>query len=658
MSDQDFRLSNVQGDILVGLSKKTEIFFFFHITNATAFQTQLKNLVPLITTADQATGEKEAIRRFRVQRRSRINGDSVSTDDSLLSVTGVNIAFSQKGLVALSIADATTDVLKDELFFKGQKDDAFALGDKGVGDTKETFQADWDEAFLQQTGDIHGVILIAGDSFESVSGKLEEVKGIFSAESIPSITEVATLAGDVRPGNEKGHEHFGYKDGISQPAIKGVDDVDGKTPLPGQTLVNQGFLLDSSKPIEDDFPDAPTPADILGARMVGRWKSGAPLRITPLVDDAALADDPLRNNKFKFNPNSQEMCPFAAHIRKMNPRKDLTNPENTINPHLILRRGIPFGPEITTEEKLTRSTKHERGLYFVSYQSDLNNGFSFLQKRWANSPTFPPNVPVVPGFDPIIGQVHGEDRKMSGHNDDVTTEELQLERQWVQSREAIASIQTAVNASSLDIEALVPSTEISQTAYKHAASLLHPSILNHSIRLYLYTKTLAASRKSIYYTDPAKHDQLFVACLFHDIGTTETYNGDQRFEVEGADAAVGHLSQFGVGEEDSKQVWYTIALHTTKGIVHRMGELPALMRRALDIEFGNVSEVEGVDNVVELKAELNAKFPRLEIEKVLGDAVAVQAIMNPAKAPSATWPGGLYRSHLENPSWEGVNKAW
>jgi deferrochelatase/peroxidase EfeB len=70
----------------------------------------------------------------------------------------------------------------------------------------------------------------------------------------------------------------------------------------------------------------------------------------------------------------------------MNPRKDLdvfisaTDPD-PVGPHLILRRGIPFGPEVTTEEKLAKSTKHERGLYFVSYQSNLGNGFSFLQKR-------------------------------------------------------------------------------------------------------------------------------------------------------------------------------------------------------------------------------------------------------------------------------------
>jgi hypothetical protein len=200
----------------------------------------------------------------------------------------------------------------------------------------------------------------------------------------------------------------------------------------------------------------------------------------------------------------------------------------------------------------------------------------------------------------------------------------------------------------------------SSAAYSHAASLLHPSILNHSIRLYIYTKTLAASRNSIYHTDAAKHDQLFVTCLFHDIGTTETYNGPQRFEVEGADAAVAHLGESNISEADQKMVWYAIALHTTKGIVHRMGELPALMRRALDVEFsvGDWKDVEGIIDLVGFKAKLEETYPRLYIEKVLGNAVALQAVGKPEKAPSATWPGGLYRAHLQDPGWKGVNKGF
>lgn len=65
---------------------------------------------------------------------------------------------------------------------------------------------DWDDAFLQKEQEIHGVILVAGDSFDSVNGKLDEVKSTLSFEGTSSIAEVASLAGDVRPGEFSGHE--------------------------------------------------------------------------------------------------------------------------------------------------------------------------------------------------------------------------------------------------------------------------------------------------------------------------------------------------------------------------------------------------------------------------------------------------------------------
>jgi hypothetical protein len=46
-------------------------------------------------------------------------------------------------------------------------------------------------------------------------------------------------------------------------------------------------------------------ADLLGARIVGRWKSGAPIDLSPTQDDPVLAADPQRNNNFNFtHPNS------------------------------------------------------------------------------------------------------------------------------------------------------------------------------------------------------------------------------------------------------------------------------------------------------------------------------------------------------------------
>lgn len=124
----------------------------------------------------------------------------------------------------------------------------------------------------------------------------------------PSIKTVLNVLGAVRPGAEKGHEHFGYKDGISLPAVNGI-----QKPLPGQLVVDPGVLLlgqpgdtvatsrpswakngsilvyrhlDQLVPEFDKFKlDNPLHpleigveqgAELLGARLVGRWKSGEP----------------------------------------------------------------------------------------------------------------------------------------------------------------------------------------------------------------------------------------------------------------------------------------------------------------------------------------------------------------------------------------------
>ncbi|KAI8942460.1 hypothetical protein NX059_000528 [Plenodomus lindquistii] len=207
-----------------------------------------------------------------------------------------------------------------------------------------------------------------------------------------------------------------------------------------------------------------------------------------------------------------------------------------------------------------------------------------------------------------------------------------------------------------EVDSIVPQTVISKAAYDHAASLLHPSILNHSIRVYLYAKILAAHASPMYTTDLLKLDLLFTACIFHDIGTTSNYDGFQRFEVEGADAAVKHLSQYDVNEADKHDVWTAIAVHTSPGIAERIGELSRLVRVAVVTDFGRKSE--GWDVLLSRREEVEAQFQRDGIEKVLGDAIVTQAIEKPGKAPMVSWPGVMYKAWLAEPEWNGVNKAF
>ena len=150
--------------------------------------------------------------------------------------------------------------------------------------------------------------------------------------------------------------------------------------------------------------------ELLAARMVGRWKSGAPLELAPLRDDRRLGADERRRNDFEFSDDpDQRRCPYAAHIRKVYARDDTVS-EAEVQRHRIIRRGITFGPEVRSGETTTR---HSRGLMFVCYQTSIERQFEFIQRNYANNPDFvggkerPGGGVVVPGYDPIIGQASG-----------------------------------------------------------------------------------------------------------------------------------------------------------------------------------------------------------------------------------------------------------
>jgi len=221
---------------------------------------------------------------------------------------------------------------------------------------------------------------------------------------------------------------------------------------------------------------------------------------------------------------------------------------------------------------------------------------------------------------------------------------------------SLTDLPSSGRTTQIDTLNVIPETRISQAAFSHASSLLAPSILNHSIRVYLYATTLAKHTDSAYISDTAKHDLLFTACLFHDIGTTSNYDGPFRFEIEGADAAVKHLSQYTVSEQEKHDVWTAIACHTSPQIAERIGELSRLVRLAVITDFGRKSDAWEV--LEPLRERLESDFERGGIEKVLGDAVVEQAKQRPEKAPKVSWPGMLLKAAEAEPEWDGVNKAF
>lgn len=430
-SDPGLDLDDIQGDVLVGLHKDAELFLFFAIADAAGFKSALRQQV-----IGRLTSTRRVIERGRVVQHRQ-----PGRPGRRHPWEGLNLGFTHRGLTRLLGANRAR---LDPAFERGadHPDTIAALNDPPI--------SQWLPAFVAEP--IDGVFLIAGPHASLVRRHHERLLAMLGRSIKPVHVEMA----QVRPGAERGHEHFGFQDGISQPGIRGLTprSQPHRAPgqgLPGHDLVWPGEFVFGYPGQDPADPSRPGPmvalpaawarngsfmvfrrleqlvpefrrfvaaealrlgiaADLLAARLFGRWPSGAPLERAPLHDDSALGNDMLRNNAFNYADDPfQRRCPYGAHIRKTNRRDDLPGAAQAeMLTHRILRAGISFGPEVMPGE--TR-TAHSRGLMFVCYQIAIGRQFEWLQARFANDPGYVPGKrrpddgsPVTPGYDLIIGQ--------------------------------------------------------------------------------------------------------------------------------------------------------------------------------------------------------------------------------------------------------------
>jgi Dyp-type peroxidase family len=145
----------------------------------------------------------------------------------------------------------------------------------------------------------------------------------------------------------------------------------------------------------------PEARDRLGAKFVGRYKSGAPLVLSPEHDDPALGNE----NNFTYYPKDADglKCPIGSHVRRCNPRDSL-GPDpatalNSANRHRLLRRGRSYGPP---QEDPLVDDGAERGLHFMCLNSDIERQFEFVQQTWVSNPVFNGLDGEV---DPLVGDL-------------------------------------------------------------------------------------------------------------------------------------------------------------------------------------------------------------------------------------------------------------
>ncbi|KAK2462151.1 hypothetical protein APHAL10511_005849 [Amanita phalloides] len=433
-------LNNVQGDVIFIFPKNAQNFIFFKINDVSNFKEKLRDFRP--------TSSQEVKRFLNILNEAK--HVAARSGSSMPSVTQaqLQIAFSRAGLNTLGVTEGTGDARFDQ---NSSPPPAARRG--------------WDEPF--KTGGIHGVIIVACENAEKCTQWSATITQSFGSSI--AVAGGGPIEGRTRPGRNKHDEHFGIKDGISQPALRGVVAAH-----PGQIQVDPGVIImgykgdpalqDPKKKrpdwtkdgtlkifskleqhvlLFDQFtdqnlgpmrnflrgrPDALTDLTddqvkgLFGARLVGRWKSGAPLATCPYRDDTKMANNPKTNNDFDYvvrgNPNisplwpSDYICPFMAHVRKTAPRNlDPLISKKYLESGSIVRAGIPYGPEVTDEERRNferdNSTRGPaRGLLFVCYASSLDEGF-VRQMGFARNPYFPtvnpPFLPQKQGHDPLLG---------------------------------------------------------------------------------------------------------------------------------------------------------------------------------------------------------------------------------------------------------------
>lgn len=427
------RSDEIQGDVLAGFRKDHETVVLLRFPDDPApVRKWLGRLVPRLATTRQVAAFN---REFSTARRTL-----AGTDPAALKATWVNLSLTYSGLKFLLGEEPFPDQSPAgvEAFVKGAADRAAINGDAG-----DSAPERW--LFGRSDQPVHAVLTVASDSTDLLEVRASELR---VAAARAGLTVVFEQAGATLPGDAAGHEHFGFKDGISQPGVAGFDPPDPQDPQhvegkPGTRIVPAGEfvvghpLLDREPPnlpdwardgsfqvirrLAQDVPswwaqvgaahrklvadgvELPVGAETewLAARTVGRWRSGASVAHNPNAEPPTKPGTPDDNLISYADDRDGHTTPLFAHIRKTNPRDHFGADHKVADVRRIIRRGIPYGLPFDPAAGAGHGPDAERGLVFIAYMSDLSFQFEFLQQAWINNPGFPAGGT---GKDPVIGQ--------------------------------------------------------------------------------------------------------------------------------------------------------------------------------------------------------------------------------------------------------------
>lgn len=202
-------VDDVQGDVLAGFRKDHQTFLFLRTVDVAAAKRALRALVPLVSPLRDVAAFNAAFRSVRSGR-----GEAAAAE---MVATWVGVAFTASGLIRLT---SLNDVgrFADRSFKLGLAGRSAFLGDP-VGAADDGHPSGW--LFGGTTTPVDAVVLVASDSPAELDAKEAECTAMLAPGYEIVWRERCDAIAD-RPG----HEHFGFRDGISHPAVRGrLDDT-------------------------------------------------------------------------------------------------------------------------------------------------------------------------------------------------------------------------------------------------------------------------------------------------------------------------------------------------------------------------------------------------------------------------------------------------
>jgi Dyp-type peroxidase family len=384
-------LADLQGDVLRGYTYPSVSYLFLKIVDPQRMRDLMRRMLPQVSTAEPW-----------------VDGPPP---------TALHAAFTYNGLVALGLDESLLATFPDE-FREGMAARAERLGDRGP-----SAPSNWEPGL--GTGEAHVLVTLYGVDEERLQQAREALREVGAAGAIRIVHEQRGAALD------QGRDHFGFADGIAQPAIEdrrvagrpgdglvrtgefvhGYEDEDGLLPAaPGAPFDRNGTFAVYRKLQMDvaafrrfvrdaGYPGGP---ELLAAKLVGRWPDGTPLVRHRGINDFSYADDP-----------DGHACPLGAHIRRANPRDSPGFFGGRLSGrHRLIRRGRSYGPPLPPG--VTEDDGIDRGLIFVCFNASLWRQFETVQALWIDDGD---PFGLGPDKDFLVGEPHGTAGKMTiqGH---------------------------------------------------------------------------------------------------------------------------------------------------------------------------------------------------------------------------------------------------